>query len=174
MKGLNEIRKWRCATKSAPFFRALTLFALCALIPRVHSQPQIEWARTYSLDRAKTNQAIKIDVPDNGSIVVAGSCKNQSNNLDYTILSYSPNGAEQWVSQFDDNGADDRVVRVIIAPGGRVAVTGSTKTIALDSAGNRLWAQPYAARDLYADTNFVYLTGFSPRSGFISPSPEIC
>src|SRR5687768_8822403 len=56
---------------------------------------QREWIRTYRLEAAKTNAALKIlSVPD--GIVVAGSSANQSGDSDYLVIKYKANGDEAW------------------------------------------------------------------------------
>jgi hypothetical protein len=143
------------------FRKAAGLCALFGLLAPLAAQPHLEWSRSYALNRTRTNQPLSLVVTPDNSIVVAGSSGNLNGDLDYVAIKYAPNGDQQWLRRFDDAGANDVVRRQAIDTQGNVTITGTSKTVSYDLAGNQLWAESYAGRDLAVDADFVYVTGFS-------------
>jgi hypothetical protein len=121
-----------------------------------------EWVRTYTFNHGQTNQAIAIAITTNGNVIIGGTSANANTNADYFVISYRPGGDEAWQYRHSAGPMTENIfVNMSLAPNGLVAVTGSTETIALDANGSLKWAAPYGGKAVAADSNFVYVTGFS-------------
>jgi hypothetical protein len=122
---------------------------------------QLDWARTFRLDRAKTNQSWKIVLAADG-VVVGGTSVSITGDLDYLVIKYGASGNQAWSYRHDSSpGANDGLRGLAIDPAGNVFATGTTDTVKLNSTGARVWTVPVKGRAVAATTNFVYVTGAS-------------
>jgi hypothetical protein len=121
---------------------------------------QREWVRSFSVSAARTNQSFAIALAPDGNVVIGGSVVNESNNVDYVVVKYRPNGTVAWEARYD-SGGEDVPRSMTLDPAGNVIVTGTSKTVKYSSAGVFRWASPSPGRSVVANTNFVYVTGGS-------------
>jgi hypothetical protein len=152
-------------SRRCSFALTVIFFVFGGIVPSVFGQLQLEWARTYRLDPAKTNAASKIALTSDG-IVVAGTSASAAGDLDYLVIKYKPNGDVAWQARYDmadGNFFNDELRGMTVDPAGNVIVTGTTATVKFSGAdGRKLWdQQSIGGRAIVANSNFVYVTGFS-------------
>jgi hypothetical protein len=126
----------------------------------VLGQFHLEWARKYSLDPSKTNQAWKIMFAREG-VVVGGTSVNAAGDADYVAIKYNAQGEEIWKIRYD-SGTEDRLRDMTRDPAGNIFMTGTSATVKVSPDGNLVWAATSAGgRAVVVNANFVYVTGTS-------------
>ena len=126
-------------------------------------QVQQAWVNRYSLNPSLTNQAASMLLTAEGNVVVAGSSASTNGDLDYLVIKYAASGGQIWLSRYDSpTNAQDQLRGMSQDAGANIFVTGTTKTLKLNSSGNVLWAAPYGGRAVATDQGSnAYVTGFS-------------
>ena len=127
-------------------------------------QPQEAWVARYNggfTNKNHTPLAMALDTA--GSIYVAGSSQNASNDYDYVVLKYAPNGTQVWASRYaSTNGGDDTLRSFALDQDGNSFLTGSGGTVKMNADGTVGWTAPYSGNGIALDTNGnTYVTGFS-------------
>lgn len=119
-----------------------------------------EWVRGYRIDASRTNRPVAIQIAPDGDPVISGSSQNSTNNLDYLILKYRPDGSIRWEHHYDSLGNDEARAMTVDTETNSI-VTGTSSTVKIDREGKKSWEVPLGGRDTQADLNFVYVTGFA-------------
>lgn len=94
-------------------------------------------------------------------VVIAGTSANTVGDLDYLVIKYNSNGDQLWTQRYDRAGAQDTLRDLAVDEADNVFITGTSDTVKYSAAGNFIWKQPFGGRAIVANTNFVYVTGFS-------------
>ena len=146
--------------------------------------PTINVTRDSGFGKLDTPHAMKIDASGNIYLAGQGFTTIQAEE-DYMLVKFNSTGVWQWTQLYDgDAEALDKINALDIHPGtGNIYVTGRSKslassedyyTIAYTPAGAELWSKRYtspglkfdeAADIIYSSTGFLYITGYSYRTG---------
>ncbi len=168
------------------YFLAPALFLALALSS--HSQPTLQWERTY--DGGATQQpqdmlnAMVLD--GNGNVYVTGLCGNSGYDNDIITIKYNSSGVQQWLMRYHNPGGGvtgAEAVAIALDSSGNVFVCGKTTIasnapdiilIKYSSSGAEQWVKitDGGAVD-YATSVAADISGNSYITGVLSSGPTI-
>ena len=148
-----------------------------------------QWIARYNGPLNLIDQAASIALDGAGNVHVTGYCLSPSTQTDYVTIKYNSDGAQQWMSSFNDstvNGSD--IARMVVVDNsGNVYVTGTGNTghpsgypdyvtVKYNSSGTQQWVSKYNGPGNTDDTPYslaldnsgnVYVTGRASVPGFL-------
>jgi len=147
-----------------------------------------QWARFYNGPANQGDEAMAVDVDQQGNVYVTGTSIGLGGDSDYATIKYGAGGIEQWVARYGEHTNDDSDYAndLVVDQAGNVYVTGSSSspesfvdyaTVKYNTNGVEQWVDryngPYNNLDIaYAivldDAGNVYVTGESRSSGAFS------
>lgn len=147
------------------------------------------WTRFYDGQAHGEDKAYAIGIDESDNIYIAGSSESSSHGLDYVIIKYGSNGAEQWVKTYNGTGNDlDAATDLVIDKDNNPVITGFSRnshnegsedivTIKYNKTdGSQIWLNRYGGGEscpdlqdkAYAITvdkfNHIYITGSSVQT----------
>lgn len=156
------------------------------LIIKYNSAGVQQWEQRYNGPGNSTDEAVAITLDNNGNVIVTGrSIGVIGAGFDYVTIKYSPDGTQQWVQRYDNDGANtgDEATDIAVDQNGNVYVTGKSgsggatsfdyATIKYNSIGVQQWVQRYHFTGDYGDianaiaidnSGNVYVTGQSGKA----------
>lgn len=147
----------------------------------------LQWLRAYNGPGNADDKVYAITIDQADNIYITGSSEGDASGLDYATIKYTRNGQQVWVARYDGTGNSDDIARdIVISNGGKIYVTGSSRsdttegsedflTIRYDTEGDTVWSGRYngtaeAEDKAYAITvdkaDNVYVTGYSTVPDF--------
>src|SRR6186713_870607 len=91
----------------------------------ISSQVSKEWVRRYNGSADSYDIASKMIVDGSNNVYVFGSSNGTGSLLDFLIIKYSHDGAEEWVARYDGEGnSTDQINSACIDKLGNCYVTG--------------------------------------------------
>jgi uncharacterized delta-60 repeat protein len=96
---------------------------------KYNSSGEEDWTARYNGPANSEDGATVINIDNNDNVYVAGISAGLNSGFDYTIIKYTPDGSEEWISQFNgtDNG-DDWLTGIALDGDNNIIATGYTFT----------------------------------------------
>jgi uncharacterized delta-60 repeat protein len=118
-------------------------------LTKYNSEGAQQWQRYYNGPGSGDDRALGIAVDNNSNIIITGYSKGVGSGTDFTTIKYTPNGAQQWVSRYNEPGnGDDKAFGIVVDRIGNIYVTGSIArvgtdiyTIKYNTNGVYIWGQ---------------------------------
>src|ERR1041385_1915113 len=135
----------------------VSLCSLCCLLWRIpgFAQPYEAWIARYNGGFTnKDHRPVAMALDGAGNNYVAGSSQNSSNDYDYAVIKYAPDGTQLWASRYaSTNAGNDKINGLSLDKNGNAFVTGTAGTVKFNANGTLGWAAPYAGNGIALDTN---------------------
>lgn len=138
-----------------------------ALTCKYDTAGNLTWRRLYDGAGAREDRGDFLAMQASGDILVCGNSWTPTNNVDVMVISYDPNGNQNWISFRNIFASTGDYVRGIVVDNSNnvYAATGGGGICSFDATGNFRWAHMASittAEDFCGDANGnTYMCGFS-------------